>query len=276
VGDKEEPTPLIRRRRSWRRRARWAGTGARDGLRAGPHLREAQYIKSTDQQAQSKQYLGDARARLAYSGCLLPSSAPTSLFSPLRFSSPRRLHHFHLGGSGLPLPFSHLPRPPPSPLPQATPHPAPAPATTNPAPSGGNGGPSRLFVVVGRGRRPGCVRPRGMGKGAGEAQPPYGAGGSGDGSCCCGGLRAVRLQCVAALLLGLAVLLSAVFWLPPFTGRGTGEEGPDPGDELGGACVGIARSRLAFKSGSRVCVCACACARRVVHVCLICAQFVHS
>jgi hypothetical protein len=90
VGDKEEPTPLIRRRRSWRRRARWAGTGARDGLRAGPHLREAQYIKSTDQQqAQSKQYLGDARARLAYSGCLLPSSAPTSLFlsSPILLTS---------------------------------------------------------------------------------------------------------------------------------------------------------------------------------------------
>jgi hypothetical protein len=24
-----------------------------------------------------------------------------------------------------------------------------------------------------------------------------------------------------------------VFWLPPFAGRGTGGEGPDPGDELG-------------------------------------------
>lgn len=38
----------------------------------------------------------------------------------------------------------------------------------------------------------------------------------------------VRLQCVAALVLGAAVLLSALFWLPPFAGRGNGAEGPDP------------------------------------------------
>nr|CAB3475386.1 unnamed protein product [Digitaria exilis] len=88
-----------------------------------------------------------------------------------------------------------------------------------------------------------------MGKDAGEAQqqPPDGAGGGGGGGaggrggsgclrCCCGGgrgTRAVRLQCVAALVLGVAVLLSAVFWLPPFKGRGRGAEGPDPGDEFG-------------------------------------------
>jgi hypothetical protein len=44
----------------------------------------------------------------------------------------------------------------------------------------------------------------------------------------------VQLQCVAALVLGVAVLLSALFWLPPFAGRGGGKEGPDPGDEFGG------------------------------------------
>jgi hypothetical protein len=44
----------------------------------------------------------------------------------------------------------------------------------------------------------------------------------------------IRLQCVAALVLGVAVLLSALFWLPPFAGRGGGKEGPDPGDEFGG------------------------------------------
>ena len=53
----------------------------------------------------------------------------------------------------------------------------------------------------------------------------------------------IRLQCVAALLLGVAVLLSAVFWLPPFARRGRGAEGPDPGDEFGGERLRIARSR---------------------------------
>ena len=43
----------------------------------------------------------------------------------------------------------------------------------------------------------------------------------------------IRLQCVAALVLGVTVLLSALFWLPPFTGRGGGKEGPDPSDEFG-------------------------------------------
>ncbi|CAL4959514.1 unnamed protein product [Urochloa decumbens] len=88
-----------------------------------------------------------------------------------------------------------------------------------------------------------------MGKDAGEAQqqPPDGAGGGGGRGgggrggngcrCCCGGTRVVRLQCVAALVLGVAVLLSALFWLPPFAGRGRGAEGADPGDEFGAAIV---------------------------------------
>jgi hypothetical protein len=56
----------------------------------------------------------------------------------------------------------------------------------------------------------------------------------------------VRLQCVAALVLGVAVLLSALFWLPPFAGRGGAKEGPDPGDEFGGerSTPRIARSRF--------------------------------
>jgi hypothetical protein len=41
-------------------------------------------------------------------------------------------------------------------------------------------------------------------------------------------------SCVAALLLGVAVLLSALFWLPPVAARVMRAEGPDPGDDLGG------------------------------------------
>jgi hypothetical protein len=44
----------------------------------------------------------------------------------------------------------------------------------------------------------------------------------------------IRLQCVAALVLGVTVLLSVLFWLPPFTGQGGGKEGPDLSDEFGG------------------------------------------
>lgn len=77
-----------------------------------------------------------------------------------------------------------------------------------------------------------------MGKEAGDERqrPPDGAdgggrgeGGSGPSRRCCGGV--VRLQCVAALVLGAAVLLSALFWLPPLAGRGRGnnDEAPDPG-----------------------------------------------
>ncbi|BAD87313.1 hydroxyproline-rich glycoprotein-like [Oryza sativa Japonica Group] len=82
-----------------------------------------------------------------------------------------------------------------------------------------------------------------------QQRPPDGAGGGGGGRggrgggggrggsgrlgwwwcCCCGVGGVVRLKCVAALVLGVAVLLSAVFWLPPFARRGRGSEGPDPG-----------------------------------------------
>ncbi|XP_066313260.1 uncharacterized protein [Miscanthus floridulus] len=105
-----------------------------------------------------------------------------------------------------------------------------------------------------------------MGKDAGEAQqhPPDGAGGGSGGDaggswagsarrfCCCGGgggggaARVVRLQCVAALVLGVAVLLSALFWLPPFAGRCGGKEGPDPGDEFGAAIVASFRLHKTF------------------------------
>jgi hypothetical protein len=46
----------------------------------------------------------------------------------------------------------------------------------------------------------------------------------------------VRLQCLAALLLGAAVMLSALFWLPPFAGRGrrAGPPDPPPEDALAG------------------------------------------
>jgi hypothetical protein len=60
----------------------------------------------------------------------------------------------------------------------------------------------------------------------------------------------VRLQCVAALVLGAAVLLSALFWLPPFAGRGRGDEAPDPGAVFRGEFPprpGIARSRFRFR-----------------------------
>uniref|UniRef100_A0ACD5WKQ6 Uncharacterized protein n=1 Tax=Avena sativa TaxID=4498 RepID=A0ACD5WKQ6_AVESA len=79
-----------------------------------------------------------------------------------------------------------------------------------------------------------------MGKEAGDQRqrPPDGAGqdgaggaAQGSGRCFCG-VRLVRLQCVAALVLGAAVLLSALFWLPPFAGRGrggAGDQATDPG-----------------------------------------------
>lgn len=78
-----------------------------------------------------------------------------------------------------------------------------------------------------------------MGKeGGGQQEQPPGAaeeeggGGSGDGGGGggrCGACRgAVRPQCLAALLLGAAVMLSALFWLPPFAGRGHRVGAPDP------------------------------------------------
>ncbi|OEL34253.1 hypothetical protein BAE44_0004729 [Dichanthelium oligosanthes] len=62
---------------------------------------------------------------------------------------------------------------------------------------------------------------------------PGGSGGGGggrEGGRCSSGCRgAVRSQCVAALLLGAAVALSALFLLPPFARRGGGAAAPDPG-----------------------------------------------
>jgi hypothetical protein len=164
----------------------------------------------------------------------LSPSAPGH-FTSLRFTSP------FLSPSS--------PTSTPSSLSNASPTPAPNPSatTTNRATRAPNGGAPR---VVGRGGRPGCVRSRGMGKDAGEALPDGAGGGGRGGSCCCGAGRPVRLQCVAALALGVAVLLSALFWLPPFARPGGGAEGPDPGGELGGECCRPLRDL-----GS--CVCAC-------------------
>ena len=92
-----------------------------------------------------------------------------------------------------------------------------------------------LTRVAGRngfGRR--CVSACGcgMGKEEGEGQQQReqptpaeggagGSGGGGRGGRCSGGCcGAVRPQCAAALLLGAAVALSALFLLPPFVGRG--------------------------------------------------------
>ena len=89
-----------------------------------------------------------------------------------------------------------------------------------------------------------------MGKeeGGGRQQPtpaeggPGGSGGGGGGgrgrgiggrcSSWCRG--AVRPQCVAALLLGAAVVLSALFLLPPFAGRRGGAAAPDQGGAFAG------------------------------------------
>ncbi|TVU19128.1 hypothetical protein EJB05_35262 [Eragrostis curvula] len=56
-----------------------------------------------------------------------------------------------------------------------------------------------------------------------------GGGGGGGGWCSSWCRRAVRPQCVAALLLGVAVVLSALFWLPPFAGHRGRAGPPDPG-----------------------------------------------
>lgn len=65
-----------------------------------------------------------------------------------------------------------------------------------------------------------------------QPTPPEGAaggsGGGGGGQCCSGCRGAVRPQCMAALLLGTAMALSALFLLPPFTGRGSPAAAPDP------------------------------------------------
>lgn len=46
----------------------------------------------------------------------------------------------------------------------------------------------------------------------------------------------MRLQCVAALVLGAAVLLSALFWLPPLAGRGRGPAGATDPFAVTGQC----------------------------------------
>uniref|UniRef100_A0A0E0CCS5 DUF7036 domain-containing protein n=1 Tax=Oryza meridionalis TaxID=40149 RepID=A0A0E0CCS5_9ORYZ len=92
--------------------------------------------------------------------------------------------------------------------------------------------------AVGEGQHQQQRPPDGAGGGGGGRGGRGGGGGGGRGGsgrlgwwccCCCGVGGVVRLKCVAALVLGVAVLLSAVFWLPPFARRGRGSEGPDPG-----------------------------------------------
>ena len=81
-----------------------------------------------------------------------------------------------------------------------------------------------------------------MGKeeGGGQLQPSAAAaeggrsGGGAGGGRCSGCHGAVRLQCVAVLLLSAAVVLSALFWLPPFAGRGGRAGPPDPGGAFAG------------------------------------------
>lgn len=93
-----------------------------------------------------------------------------------------------------------------------------------------------------------------MGKeeGEGQQQQPSAAaaeggrrGGAGGGRCT--GCRvAVRPQCVAALLLGAAVVLSALFWLPPFASRGGRAGPPDPSGPFAGQLVFRDLACLAF------------------------------
>ena len=109
---------------------------------------------------------------------------------------------------------------------------------------------------------------RGMGKEEREGQQQReqptpaegGAGGSGGGGrggrCsrgCCG---AVRPQCAAALLLGAAVALSALFLLPPFVGRGDGRAAArDPSAAFAGqpALRDLARLASIFRRNFKTC-----------------------
>ncbi|KAL6610082.1 hypothetical protein ACP70R_040051 [Stipagrostis hirtigluma subsp. patula] len=91
--------------------------------------------------------------------------------------------------------------------------------------------------------------------GQGQQPPPAeGAGGGGEGGGggrgrgrCSGCRGAVRPQCVAALLLGAAVALSALFWLPPFARRGGGAGPLDP-DGAFAVVVRTGDSRVAIES----------------------------
>lgn len=69
---------------------------------------------------------------------------------------------------------------------------------------------------------------------------------------------------MAALVLGVTVLLSVVFWMPSFSQRGRRAEWLDPSAGFEGERVCIAGSQFSFDSVS----CACVNARRVVVVCL--------
>lgn len=103
-----------------------------------------------------------------------------------------------------------------------------------------------------------------MGKEEGEGQqqrelPTPAEGGSGGGGgiggrcsgACCG---AVRLQCAAALLLGAAVALSALFLLPPFVGRGGPAAARDPGAAFAGqpALRDLARLASIFRRNFKI------------------------
>ncbi|KAJ6826609.1 uncharacterized protein M6B38_371610 [Iris pallida] len=65
-----------------------------------------------------------------------------------------------------------------------------------------------------------------------HSSAPQGDGEANGGGCRCLG-RTPSVRCAAALVLGLAVLLSALFWLPPFLPRGRGAHD----QEYGGAVV---------------------------------------
>lgn len=49
--------------------------------------------------------------------------------------------------------------------------------------------------------------------------------------------RIVSFRCVAALLFGVAVLMSGISWLPPFFRRGSGAGGIDRDPKYGGEAV---------------------------------------
>ncbi|XP_020600201.1 uncharacterized protein LOC110039471 [Phalaenopsis equestris] len=58
--------------------------------------------------------------------------------------------------------------------------------------------------------------------------------------------RIVNLRCIAALLLGVAVLLSGILWLPPFFRRGSGAEGVNREPQYGADVVASFRLQKPF------------------------------
>ena len=82
-----------------------------------------------------------------------------------------------------------------------------------------------------------------------------GSGGGGRGGRCSGGCSgAVRPQCAAALLLGAAVALSALFLLPPFVGRGGRAAVRDPYAAFAGqpALRDLARLASTFRRNFKI------------------------